>query len=143
MTKWNYDKTSPVTGNRSVVVAGESELCLESGYEKFTGQNFDIFMQVAPDIIKETKVIDEKGATWFKTMRFSPDSILVPVNNGWEVNTFRDLHIDEINNFEVSRVQKNIINGDYEQVLDPNLAMHFDIFLDAFSEFNKRSYKEI
>lgn len=143
MTKWNYDKASPATGNKSVVVSGDSELCLESGYEKFTGQVLDIFMQIAPDIIKETKVIDENGATWFKTMRFSPDSILVPNENGWEVNTFRDLHIDEINNFEVSRVQKNIINGDYEQVLDPNLAMHFDFFLDAFDEFNKRSYKEI
>lgn len=141
--KWNYDKISPVTGNRSVVVSGESELCLESGYEKFFGPNLDTFLKLAPDMVRESEIIDQNGNKWFKTLRFSPDSVLVPVSDGWEVNTFRDLYIDEENTFEVSRVQKDIVNGDYEKVLDPNQAKHYLTFLEAFEEFNKRLHQEI
>lgn len=141
--KWNYDKISPITGNKSVVVSGESELCLETGYEKFTGQNLDIFLQVAPEMVRDSEVTDSLGQKWFKTMRFSPNSILVPVSDGWEVNTFRDLGTDEVNSFEVARVQKDIIRGEYEQVLDPNQASHYLTFLEAFEEFNKRLHQEI
>lgn len=141
--KWNYDKISPITENKSVVVSGESELCLETGYEKFTGQNLDIFLQVAPEMVRDSEITDSMGQKWFKTMRFSPNSILVPVSDGWEVNTFRDLYIDEVNDFEVTRVQKDIIRGEYEQVLDSNQSSHYFTFLDAFEEFNKRLHQEI
>ena len=138
--KWNYDKISPITGNKSEVVSGESELCLETGYEKFTGQNLDIFLQVAPEVVRDSEVTDSLGQKWFKTLRFSPNSILVPVFNGWEVNTFRNLGTDEVNSYEVVRVQKDIVRGEYEQVLDPNQASHYLSFLEAFEEFQWKTF---
>lgn len=146
---WNYDKISPITGNKSVVceyddLHGESQLCLESGYhtDELIQENIEDYTSKLPQIIKDSVFIEPSGKQWFKTMLFSKDSILVPVADGWEVNTYRDLNIDEPNRFDVFRVQKNVAGSEYEQVLDPSNATHFFDFIDALNEFTKRSNNE-
>jgi len=144
---WDYDKKSPITGNKSVMVEDDTELCLESGYQ-FDGSIqtwWQEYEEKCPDIIKDSVFIDSDARRWYKSMLFSRDSLLVPVENGWEVNTFRDLYVDELENGARYEMMREIMTADNRkliEVLDPNQARHFIEFIEALDEFTKRTHDE-
>lgn len=132
MNTWNYDKISPLTGNKSVVSNPDMDLCLETGYHWM--QWNEGFEEKLPPFIKESVFIDMEGRKWYKVISFSPNSILLPLENGnWGVNSFRNILDDET--FEVVRTIPDV----GRQALDPNCEVEFVNFIDALNEFQKRN----
>ena len=129
---WNYDKISPLTGNKSVVSNPDMDLCLETGYHWMDWhEEFEVKL---PLFIKESAFVDPKGLNWYKIISFSPNSILLPLENGnWGVNSFRNISDDE--NFEVVRTIPNV----GRQALDPKYEVEFVNFIDALNEFQRRN----
>lgn len=132
MNTWNYDKISPLTGNKSVVSNPDMDLCLETGYHWMNWN--EGFEEKLPLFIKESVFVDSNGLNWYKIISFSPNSILLPLENGnWGVNSFRNITDDE--NFEVVRTNPDV----GRQALDPNCEVQFVNFIDALNEFQKRN----
>lgn len=138
---WHYDEISPITGNKSVVVSGKNKLCLESGYELFHGDLVK-FEQFAPVVILESKFISDSAEIWYKTMRISNDSVLIPLEDGWEVNSWKDLEDDSGVSYEIMREIRTETHK-FTQVLDHMTAKFYEKFIDAFDEFNKRANQEL
>jgi len=136
--KLTYDYINPMTGKKTVLLEGDRMLCVETGYHTFKGWNerdqlHIPFEKYCSDPTYVSKFIDDLGQVWYKITLFTDSIVLQPtLNDGWEVNAFRDLEEGEKPLDKLQRVQ-----GDKIQVLDPECSKKFSDFSDALNEFDK------
>lgn len=142
--KLTYDYVNPMTGRKTVLMEGDQMLCVETGYHTFKGWNESdlghlTFEQNSPEEVVESKFVDNLGQFWFKITLFTDSVVLRPESNsnGWIVNQFRDLYIDELPGDKIQRIQKNVNGTEIVQVLDPLCEKHFSSFEEALNEFDK------
>ncbi len=135
--KFNYDEISPITGNKSVMREDDLRICFESGYHTYDdweiGSQSQIdFASKSPDFIVDTKKIIE-GHVWYLLSLFSEDHVMIPKNGKWIVNTWKDREENCEVVYELTREVRNIV-----QVLDSTDESEFELFEDAYDEFQKR-----
>lgn len=98
MFKLRYDEVSPVTKNLSVLIeqdpiSGDSvKLCMESGYQTYQNawkkENEEILRALEaqfPSVVIDSKFVDEEDSTWYLTFLISPNVILFPTEDHWNV----------------------------------------------------------
>jgi hypothetical protein len=135
--KLSFDSISPITGNLCVIeefddLYGNTKLCIESGYQ-YCEKYDENFEQVCPQIIKDTKFVDEKGQNWYKLIIVSPNLVLIPTNQSeWKVVGVRKITVDE----DITNAEVTLISGDDVYVLDTTTELVFDVFVDALNNFN-------
>lgn len=151
----NYDEISPITGNLCVLVEMDQtqgqnmRLCMESGYHTFDNwkegsEAVNIFLSAAPELIKDTAVVDEDQQVWVKIIMMTPDVVLNPdaqisddgVKLIWKVSSFKFIPEGELPEPKLVSVQV----GERFKVLDDDSASVFEDsdFENATLEFYNR-----
>lgn len=150
--KLSYDYINPITGRKTVLLEGDRMMCVETGYHTFKGWNEmdqldELFFQSSPDVVRNSRFVDDTGQIWYLITLFTDTIMLKPEydqeydQHSWVVNQFRDLYTDEVPG---EKLQKQFKVGDhtYIQVLDPLCEKHFSDFSEALNEFDKLRLKE-
>lgn len=150
--KLNPDELSPITGNLCVFVEWDdnvkefTKLCMESGYHTYDSwkdgsESVQRFSNQSPNFINESAIVDESGQVWFKITMLTDSTILCSEEDGWKVNSFRNLLPDESPGDKIQRISKNILGEEIIQILDENWATNFtkEEFEKATIEFFKRA----
>lgn len=141
--KINYDEVSPITGNMSVLVEGDMKLCMETGYHTYSSWNktengHQLFEQGSSEVVVGCSVVDWKNGNsqvWFPITMMTEVDILEPKKTNhhlkWSVNSFRLKKDSDSPELLV------MIKNDLTYVINPDEAVLFDKFEDAYNEFNK------
>lgn len=141
--KLTYDYINPMTGKKTVLLEGDRMMCVETGYHTIKGwnevdQGHLPFENMSPDEVLRSKFTDDLGQIWYKITLFTDSIVLQPtLNDGWEVNAFRDLNEGEEPLDKLQRVQ-----GEKVQILDPECSKKFSDFSEAVNEFDKLRLEE-
>lgn len=151
MIRQIYDETSPITGNRCVLVEPDAEkrdnlkLCMESGYHtyemhwKVGSDAIEQLERTLPNIIINSKFTDSSGQVWYKMMLITPFLILIPEPNDtgteeWVIYTLKDG--DPVNDEIVMSIESEDGNLIYRAIdKDSRQAFpeyKFDMAMDAY-----------
>jgi len=90
----DYDETSPITGNKCVIVEADTKsgqehrMCMESGYVTrtdlvFNSNECEIHEQGCTELMKKIKLVDkELNSVWYPTFMQMPGGMLYCEGNG-------------------------------------------------------------
>ena len=136
-----YDEISPISGTKSVMREDDLRICFDSGYHTYDdweiGSDSQIeFASKSPDFIAETKKIIS-GHVWYLLSLFSENHVMIPKDGKWIVNTWRDREEFCEISYDLTRELSNGVNT-FTQVLDNLTEVEFDVFEEAYDEFQKR-----
>lgn len=142
--KFDYDKISPITGNKSVIVTTEEEMCMESGYLSSNGMHLKNSEQIrefeagAPSILRETRFVESSGKVWYKLLATQGNHVIYPeIYDGdpiWKVGQYRDLKENEVAG---PKRLNQVISNEKVRVIDDENSMIFEEFPEAYDYFYK------
>jgi uncharacterized protein YlzI (FlbEa/FlbD family) len=112
---------------------------MDSGYqhlERYTSANPELCEQIEstyPEIIRDSKFIDDKGRVWYKIIIMTSSLVLHPVSEThWAITSFKP--IEDYQNIPETDI--TLVNNGNVFVLDTNRSLILDNFYDAYDKFN-------
>lgn len=148
--KLTYDEISPITGNLSVLIEYDDDVCIkfdiESGYTTREGwidgtPQVEAFEFACPEHLKDTRFVDSGGQVWYKITLLAGDVMMYPdVYDGdsmWIVGKLRKLEDGELTDRFIQ--VREVDNKKIPYVFDTDLSTMFEgtDFQTAYDHFLK------